>query len=566
MSLRIVVIGGNAAGAKAASKAKRVNPDSEVTLVDRNAVISFSACGIPYYVSDTIAALKELVSTPEGVMRDAPFFRKVKGVNAVTGVEAVGIDRASKTVSLFDTKEERPFILPYDRLILATGSSPAITSLSHMGCPNILAVKSIEDGVNLKDKALPKKSACIVGGGLAGVEIAEALRLKGMRVTLLEKHEHLLEGIFDHEMARLLERELEEKGVKVLTSCRVAGFDGTTRVERAITNLGEVPADLVVLAPGVVPNVTLAEEAGLRVGKTGAIAVDERMQTSDPSIFACGDCAETTHLVTGAKVHIPRGSTTNKQARVAGINAAGGAEAFPGTIGTTILKAFDLNAGKTGLTEAEAKEHGFGVETALVTAPDRAHFFPGATPITLKLVAERESGRILGLQAIGAGAVDKRIDAAAAAITFGADAWQLSRIDLAYAPPFAAAMDNLVIAADILKNKLSGHARGIAAESVREKLKRGEDFILLDVRSPEERAEREISGSTPLPLRVLRENLDTLPKEKEIITVCRSGMKGYEAQRILDAGGFADVRFTEGGLTAWPDGVESPSASLKNGG
>lgn len=558
MSFRIVVIGANAAGAKAASKAKRVNPAAEVTLVDRSAIISFSACGIPYYVSDTIPALKDLVSTPDGMLRDALFFRNVKGVEALTGVEAIGIDRAAQRVSLYDRGGTRPFTLDYDRLILATGSTPAVFALSNMGCPNILAVKSVEDGVAIKDKAIPGKAACIVGGGLAGLEIAEALHLKGMRVTILEKHDHLLDGLLDIEPAQLLERHLAEQGIRVLTSCRVAGFDGVTRVEMAITNRGEVPADLVVLAPGVVPNVTLAEEAGLRIGASGAIAVNERMQTSDPHIFACGDCAETTHLVTGRQVYIPRGSTANKQGRVAGINAAGGTAVFPGILGSTIIKVLDFSAGKTGLSETEAGEQGYWVETALVTAHDRPHFFPGATPITLKLLADRETGRILGLQAVGSGAVDKRIDAAAAAITFGADARQLALMDLAYAPPFAAAMDNLIVAADILNNKLARHARGISPARVREKLADGEEFLLLDVRSPEEQREGVIGDSVLLPLEFLRDRLDSIPPGKEIIVVCRSGLRAYEAQRILDAAGFANAGFMDGGLLAWPDELARP--------
>lgn len=552
MPFRIVVIGANAAGAKAASSAKRSNPEAEVTLVDRSSIIAFSACGIPYYVSDTIAALRELVNTPDGVVRDTSFFLSVKGVEAATGAEAIGIDRVAKKVSLFDRTGARPFTLAYDRLILATGSISDSASLSSMGCPNILAVKTIEDAVAIKDKAIPGKAACIVGGGLAGLEIAEALHLKGMRITLLEKHDHLLYGVLDRDMAQLLEKYLEEKGIKVLTSCRVAGFDGTTRVEKAMTNLGEVPADLVVLAPGVVPNITLAEEAGLKIGETGAIAVNEHMQTSDPHIFACGDCTEATHLITGRKVYVPRGSTANKQARIAGINAAGGSAAFPGILGTTIIKVFDFNAGKTGLSVAEAEEHGLKVETVVVPGHDRAHFFPGANPIILKMVADRETGRILGLQAVGCGALDKRIDAAAVAVTFAATANQLSQIDLAYAPPFAPAMDSLIVAADILKNKMAGHARGTAPEKVRKKLKNGEAFTLLDVRSPAEQLEGVIGGSIMLPLGILRDSLDGLPRGTEIVVICRSGLRAYEAQLILTAAGFADVSFMEGGLMAWP--------------
>jgi NADPH-dependent 2,4-dienoyl-CoA reductase/sulfur reductase-like enzyme/rhodanese-related sulfurtransferase len=565
MSCKIVIIGGNAAGAKAASSAKRYNPEAEVTLVDRSSIISFSACGIPYYVSDTIAALKELVNTPDGVVRDTSFFLSVKGVEAVTGAKAIGIDRVAKKVSLFDRTGARPFTLAYDRLILATGSISDSASLSRMGCPNILAVKTIEDAVAIKDKAIPGKAACIVGGGLAGLEIAEALHLKGMRITLLEKHDHLLYGVLDRDMAQLLEKHLEEKGVKVLTSCRVAGFDGTTHVETAITNLGEVPADLVVLAPGVAPNTTLAEEAGLRIGETGAIAVNEHMQTSDPHIFACGDCTEATHLVTGRKVYIPRGSTANKQARIAGINAAGGSAAFPGILGTTIIRVIDFNAGKTGLSVDEAEAHGLKVETIVVPAHDRAHFFPGANPIILKLVAEKETGRVLGLQAVGCGALDKRIDAAAVAVTLAATVDQLSQMDLAYAPPFAPAMDSLIVAADILNNKMAGHARGIPPEHVRKKLQNGEAFTLLDVRSPEEQLEGVIGGSIMLPLGMLRASLDRLPKGMEIVVICRSGLRAYEAQRILTAAGLADVSFMEGGLMAWPyelDRLPSTSSAI----
>jgi rhodanese-related sulfurtransferase len=323
-------------------------------------------------------------------------------------------------------------------------------------------------------------------------------------------------------------------------------------VEKVVAGDVELPADLVVLAPGVAPNVALARAAGIDIGVTGAIAVDARLRTSDPDIYACGDCCETVHLITGKKVHIPLGSTANKQGRVAGINAAGGEAAFTGVLGTTILRVFILNAGKTGLSEAEARASGFDIETVISPAHDRAHFFPGAKLIVLKLIAERNSGRLLGLQAVGEGAVDKRLDAAATAITFRATAEQLSQVDLAYAPPYSAAMDNLIVAADILKNKLTGHARGISPGDVKRKFDEGDDFILLDVRSPAEHGEIGIEGAQLIPLGMLREKLEGLPKEKEIVTFCKISLRGYEAQKILDAAGFADTKFMDGGILAWP--------------
>lgn len=557
MKMKIVVIGANAAGAKAASKAKRTNPQADVTLVDRGNFISYGACGIPYYVSDTVADVHELMSTPVGVIRDALFFRKVKGVTVMTATEVTGIDREANVVHLLETTTSRSSSLPYDRLILATGSSPFVPAIDNVNLPNILTVKSIEDAELLKEKAVPGMSACIVGGGLIGLETAEALQQKGMRVSLVEMRDQLLPGVLDPEMAALVEKQVRQQGVTVLTGSRVTGFGGTTAVETVRVGEKELAADLVVLAPGVTPNVGLARNAGLEIGVTGAIAVDTRMCTSDPHIYACGDCCETNHLVTGQKVYVPLGSTANKQGRVAGANAAGGEASFAGIIGTSILKVFSINAGKTGLTEAEAKANGYRVETVLSPASDKAHFFPGAKPIALKIVAEQGTGRILGLQAVGEGAVDKRLDAAAAAITFKATAEQLSQLDLAYAPPYSAAMDNLIVAADILKNKLNGQARGITPMQVKQKLDDGDDFILLDVRSPAEHVEVDIAEAKLIPLGMLREKMAGLPKDKEIITFCKISLRGYEAQKILESGGFTNVKFMDGGMQIWPYAVRN---------
>ena len=550
--MRIVVIGANAAGAKAAAKAKRINPQAAVTLIDRGTFISYGACGIPYYVSDAVKEIHDLMSTPVGVVRDAAFFKKVKGVEVLSGTEAVDIDRNARTVQLRERDTSREYAVAYDRLILATGSSPLVPPLHNHTLANILTVKSLEDAQLLKERAVAGKAACIVGAGLIGLETAEALQQQGMKVTIVEMRDQVLPGMLDPEMASLVAKGIRAHGVDLSTSCRVTGFGGSTVVDKVMTEQGEIATDLVVLAPGVTPNVALARQTGLEIGTTGAIAVDSRLRTSDPHIYACGDCCETVHLVSGRKVYVPLGSTANKQGRVAGINAAGGKATFPGVLGTSIVKVFTTNAGKTGLTEAEARDLGFEVETVLAPAHDKAHFFPGAKPIALKLVADRATGKLLGMQAVGEGNVDKRVDAAAVAITFGATAEQLSQVDLAYAPPYSAAMDNLIVAADILKNKLAGHARGISPHRVKEKLDDGDDFILLDVRSPAEHAEGSIPGAKLIPLGMLREKLDALPREKEIVTFCKISLRGYEAQKILDAAGFENTRFMDGGILTWP--------------
>jgi len=553
MQQRIVIVGANAAGAKAASKAKRMNPKATITVVDRGSFISYGACGIPYFVSDTVSDEKELMSTPVGVVRDPAFFRKVKGVEVITETEAVAIDRDNKQVTLLAIANGTTSVIPYDRLILATGSSPIIPPLPGCDLPGIITVKSIEDAVLLKEMALSGNRACVVGAGLIGLETVEALATRGMQVTVVEMRNQVLPGILDPEMATLLEKSIVQQGVKVMTFCRISGFGGNGCVEKVIADRGEMPTDLVVLAIGAKPNVDLARSAGLTIGVTGAIAVDDHLRTSDPAIYACGDCCETVNMVTGQKIYAPLGSTANKQGRVAAINATGGDATFSGVLGTAILKVFDVNAGKTGLTEVAARAAGYDVETVLSPAPDRAHFYPGAKPIALKLVADKSTGRLLGLQAVGSGAVDKRIDVAATAITFNATADQISHLDLGYAPPFSAAMDNLIVAADILKNKLSGHARGISPYRVKRKMADEEDdFILLDVRSPAEHAEVRIAGAKLVPLDVLRESLDTIPKDKEIVAFCKISLRGYEAQKILNAAGFTNVSFMDGGILTWP--------------
>ena len=557
MKMKIVVIGANAAGAKAAAKAKRMNPQAGITVVDRGSFISYGACGIPYFVADTVKDETELMSTPVGVVRDPAFFRKVKGVEVLIETEAVVIDRQNRKVSLRSMADGNSSVIEYDALILATGSSPIIPPLEGRTLPGIITVKSIEDAILLKEQAVPGNRACVVGAGLIGLETVEALAGRGMQVTVVELCGQVLPGILDEEMASLLEQHIRSKGVTVMTSCRVSGFTGTGQVAQVLTDQGEVATDLVVLAIGARPNVDLARNAGLIIGKTGAIAVDDRLRTSDSAIYACGDCCETVNLVTGAPLYAPLGSTANKQGRVAAINATGGDATFTGVLGTAILKVFDFTAGKTGLTEGAARAAGYAVETVLSPAPDRAHFYPSAQPIALKLVADSVTGRLLGLQAVGPGAVDKRLDAAATAITFRATVEQVSHLDLAYAPPFSAAMDNLIVAADILKNKLAGHAKGISPRQVKQMLDDGDDFILLDVRSPAEHAAMRLAGAKLVPLGALREKLDSLPKDKEIVTFCKISLRGYEAQKILNAAGFTKVWFLDGGILTWPYGVET---------
>ncbi len=551
--MKIVIIGGVAAGPKAASKIIRMMPDAEVTIVERGRLLSYAGCGLPYYVSGVVKEQKELMSTPVGVVRDPVFFRKVKNVHVMNESEAVEIDRAGKRVRVQAAAGGKPSWLKYDKLILATGGMPIVPRLPKVELENIFTLTGVHDAEGIR-AVLADDKACdvvIVGGGLIGVETTEALVHKGCRVTIVEMQPQVL-NVLDWEMARLVEKHMESHGVKVHTGARVLAFQGDGKVREVVTDQGAIPADMVVLAVGVRPNVKLAQESGLEIGPSGAIKVNDRMQTSDPDVYAAGDCVECVDLLTGRPCYVPLGSTANKQGRVAAVNVCGGSDRFPGVLGSTVCKVFDFCVGRTGLTETSAKQLGYETVAALVPGPDRAHYMPCSAPLLLKLVADRSTRRILGVQAIGPGAGDKRIDVAAMAITAGMTVDQLANADLCYAPPYSPAMDNIITAANVARNKLDGIMDGVSAREVRQMMEAEEEFVLLDVRSPAEYQEVRLSGAVSIPLGALRERIGELPKHKPIVAYCSASLRGYEASLILKAARFKNVRVLDGGLAMWP--------------
>jgi rhodanese-related sulfurtransferase len=318
------------------------------------------------------------------------------------------------------------------------------------------------------------------------------------------------------------------------------------------TDKGDLPADMVVLAIGVRPNTQLAQKSGLELGTTGGIKVDAWMRTSDPDIYAAGDCVECIDRLTGRPCFIPLGSTANKQGRVAAINICGGNEKFPGIVGSSVCKVFDFCVARTGLTETSAKALGYEALTAAVPGPDKAHYMPNSRPLLMKLVADKNTGKLLGVQTTGPGDGAKRIDVAATAITAGMTLDDIAGLDLSYAPPYAPAMDNLITAANVARNKRNGFMLGISAEAVNRKIQDDEDFIFLDVRSPQENAQVRLPNSTLIPLGALRKRLAELPQNKEIIAFCAISLRGYEASLILKAAGFKNVKVLDGGVAMWP--------------
>ena len=553
--MKVVVVGGLAAGPKTAAKIKRLCPEAEVTIVEKGRYLSFGTCGFPYFIEGKVKDITDLMKTSTGVVRDAVYFKEVKGIDARTQSTVVAIDRENKRVTVRDVNNET-YTMDYDYLVLATGARPVKPPIEGINFRNIFQARTPEDAIAI-DKFLrnhPECNVVVVGGGAIGLEMAEAFATRGANVTVVEMFPHVLPPV-EPEIALIVEQHLTEKGVKVLTSTKVLKFedDGEGHVAKVITDKGEIPADMVLLSTGVRPNVELAKECGLKIGDTGAIWVNERMQTSDPFIYAVGDCAETVNIITGQRVFIPLGSTANKQGRVAAINICGGDATFPGVTGTLILKVFDLTVARTGLGLKDAQKAGFDPERVIISSPDKPEFMPEAKLLILELIADRKTGRILGVQAVGYGDANKRIDVASTLLFFKATVKDVMGIDLAYAPPYAPAVDNIIKAAWAMENKLSGRMDGITSLQLKEKIDAKENILILDVRAPWECMELNLPVEVVnIPLGQLRRKLSELPKDREIVVICKSGLRSYEAYCILKGAGFENVKVLEGGLAAWP--------------
>jgi NADPH-dependent 2,4-dienoyl-CoA reductase/sulfur reductase-like enzyme/rhodanese-related sulfurtransferase/two-component sensor histidine kinase len=551
--MKVVIIGGVAAGPKVAAKIMRLDPDADVTIVEKGRLLSYAGCGLPYYIGGMVKEQSELMSSPAGVVRDPIFFQQVKNVHLMNQTEAMEIDRKKKQIRVKHLIDNSESVLDYDKLVLATGSEPVKPEIEGIKLGNIFTLHGVTDAEGIK-AALDRGKArdvVIVGGGLIGIEMTEALVRKGCRVTIIEKMPQIFR-LLDVELAMLVENQLESHGVRVLADTHVKKFEGTDTVKCVITNNGTYPADLVIIAIGNRPKVALAKQAGLEIGITGAIKVSPKMQTSDEDIYAAGDCVENIDMITQKPCYVPLGSTANKQGRVAAVNICGGSDTFSPILGTVACKVFDYNVAVTGLTERAAEQAGFKVVTVLVPAPDREHFVQGAELVMMKLVVDKSTRRLLGAQAIGAGVTDKRIDVAATAITGEMTVDQIANLDLCYAPPYAPVIDNIITAANVARNKLDGLMEGINPGQVWQMMQDKKDFVLLDVRTPSEYRQQRLNGAVFIPLASLRSRFVELNKEKPIIAFCNYSLRGYEAAIILKNQGFRDVKVLDGGLEMWP--------------
>lgn len=555
---KLIVIGGSAAGPKAASKARRLDQEAEITIIQKDHDLSMASCGYPYYIGGVFQDRTQLLGPGGGVVRDTMYYRNAKDITTKVDTEATTIDREAKTVTCKNLVTNDVEILAYDKLVLATGSVPTIPNIPGKDLKGVTALKSMEDVDFLRKVAEEKgiKQAVVIGGGLIGIETCEALSLSGVKVTIVELLSQIL-TFLDWQLAKILENYVRSKGVDVITNNGIARFLGSNGV---VTGVGlsdgtELPCELAVVAVGVKPNVDLARRAGLEIGKTGGIIADPYMQTSDPHIYAVGDCTEQQHLITGHQIHAPLGDLANLEGRVAGENAILGNRAtFSGTILSGVCKVFDQAAGSTGLSESKARELGFDVTSVVIAGLDKPGYMNGQFLIS-KMVVENKSQKIVGFQCIGPGDVSKQVAQAAMAIQGKMTVNDLTHLDLPYAPPFTLAIDNFIACSHVVENKIKGRMKGVSAEEVKRRVDAKDDMYVLDVRGPDEfEAMRLGIGETLIPLGMLRKRIGELPadKNREIITYCKISLRAYEAQLILESHGWTNVKIMEGGVMAWP--------------
>lgn len=449
--MKIIIIGAVAAGAKAAAKAKRILPDSEITIYTDDTHISYSACGIPYFIEGNFDDYQTLL------VRSPEEFR-ASGINVYIEHKVTKIIPESKQILINDKTKKVSFLDTYDKLIIATGASPIIPPIKNTCFKNIYTVRKIEDAINIRKQLEHTKRAVIIGGGYIGLEMLEALHRNKIHTTLIERGAYLM-PVLDEDMSEIVKGQLlaiKDNNFEIVTGQTVTEFCGDSGGVLSVeTNNGNVyDADLVIIAAGVKPNIELAVDANIKIGITGAIKVNKRMETSIPDIYACGDCCEETQIITDTPVWMPLGSNANKEGRCAAINACGGFEEFHGVLSSAVTRCMHLTISMTGLTQKAAEKVGYETISALVTKNDKVGYMPNANNITLKIVAEKRTGKLLGGQAVGVGDSDKRINTLTTALLAGLTVDEFERNDITYAPPYAPTIDPLINAAQILRSKV----------------------------------------------------------------------------------------------------------------
>ena len=554
--MKVVIVGGVAGGATAAARIRRLDEQAEIVVFERSGFISYANCGLPYYIGGMIEDPEDLtLQTPES------FFSRFRVLMKVHHeVTAIHPDQKSLTVKNLETGAT--FEESYDKLLLSPGAKPVIPDLPGIDSSKLFTLRTVEDTYRIKefvDRNKPK-SAVIVGGGFIGLEMAENLRHLGMEVTIVQRPKQLMNP-FDSDMASFIHSEVRKHGVKLMLGHNVEGFaEQDSGVNVLLKDFAPLHADMVVLAIGVTPESTLAKEAGLALGIKGSILVNDRMETSVPDIYAVGDAVQVKHFVTEQDTLIALAGPANKQGRIAADNICGGDSHYLGSQGSSVIKVFDMTAGSTGINETNAKKAGISVDTVVLSPMSHAGYYPGGKVMTMKVVFEKETYRLLGAQIVGYDGVDKRIDVLATAIHAGMNATELKDLDLAYAPPYSSAKDPVNMAGFMIDNISKGLKQWHLEEA--SALPRDGSVTLLDTRTVGEFRRGHIEGFQNIPVDELRERVSEIAPGKPVYVICQSGLRSYIATRILEGYGFEAYNFA-GGFRFY-DAVTNERALVKN--
>ena len=558
MAQRVVVIGAVALGPKAACRFKRLEPQSSVTMIDQSDLISYGGCGIPYYVSGDVNDASQLQSTSFHMVRDAEFFHHVKDIDVQINTRVKAIDRVNKTVSTVNVENHKEETISYNQLVLALGSRPKRLPIPGSQLEGVFTVSDLNEAVAIKQDMTDGKveKAVIIGAGAIGIEMAEAMAdLWGIETTIIEVADQILPGIISANMAKMAQCHLEENDITLYLHETVQRLEGNGRVEKVVTDKRTLETDMVIMAVGVSPNSELAEKSGLAVSPRGGIIVNDRMQTSDPSIFAGGDCVVIPNLLTGKAGYFPSGSLANRQGRVIGTNLAGGDDRFPGAVGTFIIKMFDISVASAGMSLKTAKSEGYDAISVFVSQFDRAHFYPEKGLMYLELIVERKTKKVLGIQGLGdaTDAVFARISAVAGILKYGPDTSDISNLELLYAPPFSAAMDILNALGNTADNVLRENINLIDVDQFAQKWNNRdqENVVFLDCRgwgNAKPFVEKYTQHWKSIPQDELQRRCAEVPKEKTLVLMCNTGVRSYEAQLNLREMGITDTYNLQGGI------------------
>lgn len=542
--MKVVIVGGVAGGATAAARLRRLDEHAQIIVFERSGYVSYANCGLPYFIGGTIAEPSALtLQTPES-------FRARFDVDMRVNHEVTALDVQAKMLTVKNLLTGEVFEEFYDKLILSPGAKPTQPRLPGVGLEHVFTLRTVEDTFRMKDfiDAHHPRTAVIAGGGFIGLELAENMREIGMEVTIVQRPQQLMKP-FDPDMAAFIHAEARKHGIKLALGHAVEGFRETgDGVEMLLADTDPIPADMVVLAIGVTPDTHLAQEAGLAMGVRGSILVNDHMETSAPDVYAVGDAVQVKHLVTGEETLISLAGPANKQGRIAADNICGIPSIYRGSQGSSVIKVFDITAASTGVNETVAKAAGLAVDHVILSPMSHAGYYPGGKLMTMKVVFEKETYRLLGAQIVGYEGVDKRIDVLATAIFAGLRATDLKDLDLAYAPPYSSAKDPVNMAGFMIENIEEGIVKQWylgQLEELQDRSERGE-VTLLDVRTPAEIALGRIPGFVNIPLDSLRERVGELDREKPVYVICQSGLRSYVACRILAGNGFDAYNFAGG--------------------